>query len=198
MAYDLVGAETLIGEDMDDFDEVDEILSGVDLIGARLPLGRRQLSAPVRARRGGLNPFKAAMQQAAAIKQANAGLIVREQVPTKARRLILPMASTGTVAAGASVTITSRPQTIAFKPQRIIIPSTVAPDFIITDIKVGNKSQFVQSGEISAESFVPNNGDPLEMDFDTVQTSQDFVMQIQNISGAARTFRATIVGRSAD
>lgn len=201
--YDLIGAhEALVGQDYGDpygWGGVDSLLSGVSLIGAdhRTALQHHARQSAAR----GMHPavqhqmFQQALQQAAAMKQANAGVIVREQAPTKARRLVLGLVSTGTVAAAAAATITARPQTIAFKPDRLVIPGSIGPDFILTDIKVGNISQLVQSGELSAETFGPLVTESL-VDFDTVQTSQDFVLQVQNISGAARTFRATVYGKS--
>lgn len=176
---EIISGEELVAGDVDDV-----LSSGYDIVGAR--------RAP--ARRPG---FNAALQQAAAFKQAGAGVVVRTQEPTKARKLVLPMASSGTVAAGSSATITARPQTIAFKPQRLLIPATIAPDFTIEDIKVGNKSQLAQSGSLPGEAFVQGAFDAM-LDMDTVQTSQDFVLQLTNISGAARTFRAAVFGRAAD
>lgn len=194
MPYELLSGEELIsGESIQlsggygEHDDADSILSGVEIVGARRrPQGRQQ--------GGNRNQW---MQQAAAFKQAQAGVVVRDQPPTKARRLVLPMASTGVVNAGTSATITARPQTIAFKPVRITIPATIGPDFTIEDIKVGNKSQLAQSGSLPAEAFV-QTAFGVEMDMDTVQTSQDFVLQLTNISGANRTFRAAVFGRSAD
>lgn len=191
MPYELLSGEELIsGESIQlsgEYDDADSILSGVEIVGAR----RRPRGG---AASGNRNQW---MQQAAAFKQAQAGVVVRDQLPTKARRLVLPMTSTGTVNAGTSATITARPQTIAFKPIRITIPATIGPDFTIEDVKVGNKSQLAQSGSLPAEAFV-QTAFGVEMDMDTVQTSQDFVLQVTNISGANRTFRAAIFGRSAD
>lgn len=184
MPYDLISGDELISGDTLSLsgDDVESLLSGVELVGARRHGGSRRNNT---------------MREAAAIKQANAGLIVRDQTPTKARRLVIGVNSTGTVAAGASATITGRPQSIAFKPQRVVVPATLAPDFTIDDIKVGNKSQLVQSGSLAAEAFVQTSFG-VEMDMDTVQTSQDLVFAVTNISGAARTFRAVVFGRSAD
>lgn len=188
MAYELISGEELISGDVTSLsgehaDDMDSILSGVELVGRRAP--NRNAAR------------MAAMRQAAAYKQVQSGVIVRDQQPTKARRLVLPMSSNGTVAAGSSTTVTARPQTIAFKPIRLTIPATIGPDFTIEDIKVGNKSQLAQSGSLPAEAFV-QTAFGVEMDMDTVQTSQDFVIQATNISGAARTFRAAVFGRSAD
>lgn len=189
MPYELLSGEELISGDSiqlsGEYDDADSILSGVEIVGAR---ARRAPQA---------NQRNQWMKQAAAYKQAQSGVIVRDQPPTKARRLVLPMSSTGVVNAGTSATITARPQTIAFKPVRITIPATIGPDFTIEDIKVGNKSQLAQSGSLPAEAFV-QTAFGVEMDMDTVQTSQDFVLQLTNISGANRTFRAAIFGRSAD
>jgi hypothetical protein len=191
MPYELLSGEELIsgtvqlsGEGDYSDEDADSILSGVEIVGRKRPRGGQQ-------QRGNW------MKQAAAYKQAQSGIIVRDQPPTKARRLVLPMTSTGVVNAGTSATITARPQTIAFKPIRITIPATIGPDFTIEDIKVGNKSQLAQSGSLPAEAFV-QTAFGVEMDMDTVQTSQDFVLQVTNISGANRTFRAAIFGRSAD
>lgn len=211
--YDIIGAEELLtGNDMDGFSEVEDMLSGYDIIGAQragffnrfaptaryhpgmsVPPARGHYPAP-----GGYRGPSAAqvMQDAAAMKVANAGAVLRSQVPSRARRIVLPMTSTGTVAAGTSATITARPQTMAFKPQRVVIPATIAPNFTIEDIKVGNVSQLAQSGSLPGEAFVQTLFDG-EMDMDTVQTSQDFVIQLTNISGAATTFRAAVYGRAA-
>jgi len=192
MPYDLIGADELIGDDLiggyDIIGQDDE-----DYIGARFPI-RRQ-SQP--RRRAPNTVYNRALAAATAMKQASDGLIVRQQAPTKARRLVIGMTSSAAITANSLATITARPQSIAFKPQRVVIPSTIAPDFIISDIKVGNKSQLVQSGELPGEAFAPDLVDG-EMEMDTVQTSQDFVMVVQNISGASRVFRAAVYGRAAD
>ncbi len=169
-------------------DEVDAILSGdYDIVGA----SRRRM--PARAARGANLQRAAAMRAAAQARFANTGVLLRTQTPTRSGRIPLGMNSTGTVAAGASANITARPQTAAFKPERIVIPASIAPDFTIQDIKCGNVSQLAQSGDLAAEAFVQTvfGG---EMDLGTVQTSQDFVMLVTNISGAARTFRAVVYG----
>lgn len=181
--------------------DVDAILSGAyDIVGATPqrynPL--QQLAAQraaLMAQQGGNGQanWNALAQQ----KMMQQGALLRTLNPTKARRQFLGMASTGTVAAAGTATITARPQSFAFKPERLFIPATIGPDFTITDIKVGNVSQLVQSGELPAEAFSQTSFG-IEMDFDTVQTSQDFIIQVTNISGGARTFRALVLGRAAN
>lgn len=187
MPYDIVGANEFVGAD--DFvsgdDHVDQILGALDIIGG----GRGNRSFRGKGGRGMSQDLHAAL----ANKKAKAGLLVQEQQPGATRRLVLGMSSTGAVPAGAVSSITARPQNLAFKPQRIVIPSTIAPDFLITDIKVGNVSQVVQSSTLPAEAFTQQLFDGM-MEMDTVQTSQDFVLQVQNIAGAPRNFNAAVYG----
>jgi len=193
MPYDLISG-TFVGQD----DGFGDDLGGYphyDIIGAQLATRNAALSRAAAQRaalsRGG------ALQAALAMKRAQAGALLRGVNPTRARKQVLGMVSNGTIAAAGTATITARPQTFAFKPERIVIPATVGPDFTIQDIKVGNVSQLVQSGDLPAEAFSQTSFG-VEMDMDTVQTSQDFIMQVTNIAGGARTYRAMVVGRSAN
>lgn len=181
-SYELVGAE----EVMFGSDELDEVLGAYDLIGARR-------AAAARGR--GPSPMRRMAPAAAQMAVARNAVVVREREPSKSRRLYLPLGATS-VASLATGTITSRPQSIAFKPQRLVIPATIAPDFTIDSILVGVQPQAVQTGSAPAEAFVANAVD-CQLDCDTVQTSQDLVVVATNISGATRTFRGTFFGISA-
>jgi hypothetical protein len=197
--YDLISGASFVGSDLD----VDDVLGSghYDLIGASLAQQRYNPMARAIAQRqqaafmqqGQQAAFQAALQA----KRAQAGALLRNMNPTKARKQVLGMSSSSTIAAAASSTITARPQTFAFKPERVFIPATIGPNFTIQDIKVGNVSQLVQSGDLPAEAFSQTSFG-IEMDMDTVQTSQDFIIQVTNISGGASTFRALILGRSAN
>lgn len=187
MGYEILGAdELLIGSELS--------LGALEILSG--PGGHRHHSRGHGQHQGGGGMSRGdLLRNAAYARQANAGSLVRQQSPTKSRRQVLPMASSGTVAANTSTTITSRPQSFAFRPERIVIPATIAPDFTVDDIKVGNTSQLTQSGSLPAEMFVQGSMDST-MEMDTVQTSQDFVLAVTNQSGAARTFRAGVIGRS--
>lgn len=138
-----------------------------------------------------MDPMAWAIQQ----RQVQQATMYRNVDPTNAYDQILPMQSSGVIAPAGSASITARPQTYAFQPHRIVIPQSLATDFTIQDIKVGNRSQFVQTGAISAETFA-QNAVGTAIKFDTVQTSQDFVIQVTNAGGAPRNFFATIFGAS--
>lgn len=184
--------------------DIEAILAGAyDIVGAApnpyaLARPNGAALAALAAQRGAaLAPQAANWNALAAQKMMQQGALLRTLNPTKARRQFLGMESNGTIAAAGTATITSRPQSFAFKPERLFVPATIGPDFVITDIKVGNVSQLVQSGNLPAEAFSQTSFG-IEMDFDTVQTSQDFIVQVTNISGGARTFRALVLGRAAN
>lgn len=188
--YDIVGYDDEVGYDDDD---VDAVLSGYDIVGAR-----RRPMGPARGFMGRAVARPRPRATVAPLAGRAMPSLVKEQVPTKSRRTGLPLESTGTIAAGVTATVVGRPQDLAFKAERIIIPSTIAPDFLVVDVKVGNRSQFTASGNHAGEIFAPGSSPEAAamFDFDTCGTSQDFIMIVQNISGAARTFRATVLGHA--
>jgi hypothetical protein len=197
MSYEIVGYEMVgedIGGDYDDpelvaGDDVDDLLSGYDIVGARRRAPARR-GAPVR--RGAMRPV---VRPTSPVPRH--GTLLKETEPTKDGQLLLPMSSSGTVAAATAATITARPQVKAFRPQRIVVGNSIAAFFTISDIKVGNKSQFVQAGVIPAEAFV-QGAFGVAMRQDTVQTAQDYVFQVNNIDAMARSFLCVVFGRSVD
>ncbi len=180
-SYDLIGTDEL----MYGSDDLDSVLGAYDLIGAQRARAMRNPGGSPQRR----------MPPAAQAALARNAVVVREREPTKSRRLYLPLGAT-IIASLASSNITASPQSIAFKPERLVIPATIAPDFTVDNIVVGVTPQSVQLGSAPAEAFVANAVD-CQLDCDTVQTSQNFVVTVTNISGATRTFRGAVFGRSA-
>jgi hypothetical protein len=180
-SYDLIGSQELFSG----ADDLDDVLGAYDIVG-------RQAVA-----RGGRRPLAArpAANAAMAAAMGRNAVILKERDATRSRRQYLPLGAT-VILSLASGTVTARPQSIAFKPERLVIPATIAPDFTIDQILVGVMPQAVQTGSAPAEAFVANAVDT-QLDCDTVQTSQDLVVTATNISGATRTFRGTFFGRSA-
>lgn len=127
---------------------------------------------------------------------ANNSLMVVPDPPTNGRRFPLGFESAAPIAAGDSVTITSRPQTL-FKGARLVLPSDIAGDFIIDDLKVGKDSQFVAEGPIPGR-VLQENATMVDFDLDTAQISQDISISVTNIGGAPRTFRAALWGKVAE
>lgn len=195
MSLEIVGADEIIGydeivgddylddDDMDvsgdDYDDIEALLGAVPGHRRRKRVGRRG-HALARAR-----------LTAAAVKAAQGSAMVREERPSEARNLVIGFQFLA-VPAGATVTVTTRPQ-VLFRPTRLVVPSAVAPSFTIDDIKVGNRSQFVAAGPVPAESFSQTAfSTPLKID--TAQISMDLIVQATNISAAPADFRASMFG----
>lgn len=205
MGYDIVGYEEvgaeMVGDDYDDpelvaGDDVDDLLAGYDIVGAARRRGapvRRGAPAPARRSAAPATRLRPVFAQQAAPRH---GTLLQKQEPSKDGQLVLPMSSSGTIAAATAATVTARPQVKAYRPQRIVVAASIAGFFTISDIKVGNQSQFVQAGTIPAEAFV-QSAFGVAMRMDTVQTAQDFVFQVNNIDAALpHAFLCVIFGRS--
>jgi hypothetical protein len=127
---------------------------------------------------------------------ANAGLIMRQAQPTKARRFPLGFDSVTPVPAGAVISIQSRPQ-VTFKPQRLIIPSTIGPSFLILALSVGKNPQTVAVSPNLGLVF-SEQGWGVDLDCDTANIGQDVTMQVQNITGAPVRFFGSLIGPAAE
>jgi len=66
----------------------------------------------------------------------------------------LPTSAGGSIAPGQSAMIAARPQTYAFRALALLV-SEQSRRFLISDLRVGNRSQFVQSGDIPADVLTP-------------------------------------------
>jgi hypothetical protein len=122
--------------------------------------------------------------------------------PTFAARDILPLSTGVPILPTQSAQITGRPQARAFRGDRFMVSNAGtaggAADWIINDIKIGNRSQFVQSGDVPGDLFAVNAIDTF-VRFETAQTAMDIVIVVTyiglNESGAP--FFAALVGTAA-
>jgi hypothetical protein len=170
MGYDIIGAglESLIaGLDDDSFGSVgsDEALldalsvsgSGTtDIIGAAERRGAQKAVAAIAAKRGAA---------------------VVDRGVSKRRKMPIGFAPTS-IAAGSSGTIPGQPQNL-FRTERLVIPSDIAFDLGVTDLKVGNQSQFAQSNEVPAVIFSEvaiNTG----VEFDTAEVGNQISLICRN------------------
>ena len=85
---------------------------------------------------------------------------VQEQAYTKWRRQILPIPAT-VVPAGGTATIQVQPQRL-FKGKKLSLVATdgagvTAIGAQVTDVKIGQNSQFVSSGNVAVEVFAPDS-----------------------------------------
>ena len=100
------------------------------------------------------------------------------------------------IAPGASATITANPQ-VLFKGARLVVPGSIASDFGINDVKVGQRSMFPAVGQVPAEAF-SNLSVGVRLKLTTAQVTMQISIDVTNIGLAAARFRATIIGTVAD
>ena len=74
-----------------------------------------------------------------------------------------------------------------------MVPSDIAGDFEINDLRIGKDSQFVSPQAVPSRVF-SEQGVGVRMVFDTAQISQDIVLAITNTSGGDLPFGAAIIG----
>lgn len=96
------------------------------------------------------------------------------------------------VAAGTFATIT-RQTMVPFRPYRLIIPSDVALDFMLCDLKIGKDSQLNSMDELPASVF-SEQSIGIKLRGDVCHITMQASIVVRNISGADRPFTAALVG----
>jgi hypothetical protein len=186
--YGFIGWDQLIGA-MGDDDFLDSLVEG----GAADFLVSGDGSSEIIGAAAASKQKLAAAKKAAALKQLamrNAGAVVNRGLDRR-RRYPLGFVPTA-VAAATTVQIPSAPQNL-YRPERLVIPSDIAFDAGVADIKVGNQSQLVQSVEVPAALFSEvaiNTG----VTFDTAEVGNQVSVNIRNKSASAFEFTAGLVG----
>ncbi len=159
--FDIVGDDLVLGDEMGaDYDIV-----GAGEIGAR----RRKMSS-------GLTRYAAG--QPMARRPGNQDLVLRRQ--------ILPVPNPGSIADTASATVNAQPQRV-MRIERLIVPAGFE-GLLITDIKVGQESQFVAPGEIDCSLFVADSVG-IQLKGSTAGPGILVTISYLNVSGGALTPR---------
>jgi len=185
---DSLGFETteILGDLLDgevDGDEAGAFVgddSGDDILGAVLA---------ARKQRG--NAKKQAMARDLLRRRVASGALLRSVSPRSSREYALGLGSTP-VAGTSSANINVQPQVI-FRPERLVVPSNIAVDFLITDIKVGKNSQLVSTGALPAVMFT-ENAFGVRLKMDTAQISMFVTISVTNQNPSARNFQGGLVG----
>ena len=129
-------------------------------------------------------------------------VLIDAPMPERANRDILPMSTGVPILPTQSAQITGRPQTMVFSINRFLISNAGtaggAADWIVNDIKIGNRSQFVQSGDVPGDLFAVNAIDTF-VRFDTAQTAMDVVVVVTYIglNECGAPFFGAMVGTAA-
>jgi hypothetical protein len=130
--------------------------------------------------------FRAAIIGAA--EDAVGGLLVGDD-------LLLPMSSSGiNILPKTSAEIMSRPQSVAFAPTAIVVGGH--PDhWDINDIKIGNRSQLAQGGDISGALFAAG-GACADLRLDIVHPGMDICLLVTYVGPeeAGEPFTCAVTG----
>jgi hypothetical protein len=156
----------------------DEAMEGDDILGAIL-------------RKKKASGNKQAMARDLLRRRVAAGTLLRSVSPRSSREYALGLGST-TVAGNSSANINVQPQVI-FRPERLVVPSNIAVDFLITDIKVGKNSQLVSTGALPAVMFT-ESAFGVRLKMDTAQISMFVTISVTNQNPQARNFQGGLVG----
>lgn len=182
-----IGADLLVGADEDALmhalsvsGQADLLVGGsgnTDLIGAasnpRHPQHHRA---------------RAALRQVA-MRHAQA---VTQRPLDRSRRYPLGFVPT-TLPAATTALIPAAPQNL-FRAERLVIPSDIAFDIGVVDVKVGNQSQFVQSVEVPAALFSEVAIDT-HVHFDTAEVGNQISVQARNkLAVGSVDFTAGMIG----
>ena len=151
----------------------------------------------------GINPMAQAAMQYGMQPRA---VLVEQRQPGFANREVLPMGSgTQNIPPGFSTQITSRPQRVAFRPERVFVSAFGvglggggATAWTINDITIGNVSQLAQAGNLPGDMFANVAIDSF-VTFKTAQTAMDVVL-ITTYNGPIESgipFYGSIIGTAA-
>lgn len=173
----------LLGDDSGDDESgkqefVGDDESGDDILGAILKKHKT-------------NARKQALARDLLRRRVAAGTLMRSVSPRSSREYALGLGSTS-VAGNSSANINVQPQVI-FRPERLVVPSNIAVDFLITDIKVGKNSQLVSTGALPAVMFT-ENAFGVRLKMDTAQISMFVTISVTNQNPNARNFQGGLVG----
>ena len=160
--------------------EVDGDDAGDDVLGAILKRAQSKRNAN-----------KAAMARDLLRRRVNSGTLLRSTSPRSSREYALGLGSTS-VSGASSANINVQPQVI-FRPERLVVPSNVAVDFLITDIKVGKNSQLASTGALPAVMFT-ETAFGVRLKMDTAQISMFVTISVTNQNANARNFQGGLVG----
>jgi hypothetical protein len=134
------------------------------------------------------------VNDAVAMRMAQQGAVIRQQAPLVSRDYPIGFDSGTPIDAGGTLSITVQPQ-VLFRAERFVVPSDIAGQFLINDIKVGKDSMLAAAGSLPARAF-DERAVGVRMMLATSQVSQQIIVSVTNIGGAPQRFNAVIFGKA--
>lgn len=87
----------------------------------------------------------------------------------------------------------------AFRAHRLVVPASIAPLFVIEDIRIGNASQFVSGAAVPAALFAPDTVDALVgLDVAAPNTEMRFRVRYVGSDPRGARFTAALLGTGVD
>lgn len=119
---------------------------------------------------------------------------IRKSAPTSARELFLGLTQAGFTASAATATVSATPQ-VTFRPDRLTIGDSIAAQYLLNTLFIGNRLQSVASSSVSMEIFSNKSvGVRLKMDTAVIGLQVQANVTYTGTSTASQTFSATLIG----
>lgn len=114
-----------------------------------------------------------------------------------------------------TVAVITQPD-VAMRPRYLVVPKSIAPDFMINDLKIGRHSQLYAEGEVPAEVFSGNVvaldaretepsflrkaelDHPIPLRIDTCDRETPISLLVLNINARGRYFMAVLFGKKVE
>jgi hypothetical protein len=113
--------------------------------------------------------------------------------PTQVREFVIGFGPT-VILANSTAIFQAQPQLI-FRGSRLIVPSALANNFSINDIRVGKDSQAVSANPIPAAAF-SELAVGVNLGLDTATPGIIITISVSNTTAAQQTFSAALIGTS--
>jgi hypothetical protein len=113
--------------------------------------------------------------------------------PIESRTMFLSLKSAGLIGVNDLARVEVRTPEV-FKVRRFIVPTSIAPDFLLEGIECAGRSQI--SSPVPCEAFVPDSI-YTNVDFDTSPRGSPIALSVRNTSYRERGFEALVSGETA-
>lgn len=144
---------------------------------------------------GGLAELAKRMQMARAIDPQ--AVVVRERAEDVRREFHMGFDTGANTAAGASGSATQQPQ-VTFRPERLVVPSFIAPFFTIDNIIVGKDSQTAVGANAVPATMYSEVAVGVRLNLKTANLGHLVTLAFTNVDTDPHRFRAAIIGTVTD
>jgi len=184
MAYEEIGEEyEVVGYDDVGYDEIGADASEVERLLAAAVSGEEMV---VGARR------RHAVKRHGRPQASRGQVIVKKRAPQDVHEFPLGFDSGANIAAAGAQQVVATPLAM-FRGDRLMVPSDIAGNFVLTQILVGMENQMPGTAALPCRAFQEDsNGARLKLN--TCPPSVPITLGVMNVSGGASWFRALLYG----